>query len=81
MTSGAVLSFVDRTRVPLSEVAAASRQVPQALLRQLAPGGRMVLPLHEGTVQKLVLYERNGRGFVESELEPVRFVPMETGKA
>jgi protein-L-isoaspartate(D-aspartate) O-methyltransferase len=62
-------------------VAAASRQVPDALLRQLAPGGRMVLPLHEGTVQKLVLYERNGRGFVESELERVRFVPMETGKA
>ena len=62
-------------------VAAASRQVPEALLRQLAPGGRMVLPLHEGTGQKLVLYERNGRGFVESELERVRFVPMETGKA
>jgi protein-L-isoaspartate(D-aspartate) O-methyltransferase len=62
-------------------VAAASRQVPEALLRQLAPGGRMVLPLHEGTGQKLVLYERNGRGFVESELARVRFVPMETGKA
>ena len=62
-------------------VAAASRQVPQVLLRQLAPGGRMVLPLHEGAAQKLVLYERNGRGFVESELEPVRFVPMETGRA
>jgi protein-L-isoaspartate(D-aspartate) O-methyltransferase len=62
-------------------VAAASRQVPEVLLRQLAPGGRMVLPLQEGTAQKLVLYERNGRGFVESELERVRFVPMETGKA
>ena len=62
-------------------VAAATRQVPQALLRQLAPGGRMVLPLHEGAAQKLVLYERNGRGFVESELEPVRFVPMEAGRA
>lgn len=62
-------------------VAAASRQVPQALLRQLAPDGRMILPLHEGTGQRLVLYERNGRGFVESELEPVRFVPMEAGKA
>jgi protein-L-isoaspartate(D-aspartate) O-methyltransferase len=62
-------------------VAAASRQVPQVLLRQLAPGGRMVLPLHEGAAQKLVLYERNGRGFVELELEPVRFVPMETGRA
>jgi len=62
-------------------VAAASRQVPQVLLRQLAPGGRMVLPLHEGAAQRLVLYERNGRGFVESELEPVRFVPMEAGRA
>jgi protein-L-isoaspartate(D-aspartate) O-methyltransferase len=62
-------------------VAAASREVPAALLRQLAPGGRMILPLHEGAAQKLVLYERNGRGFVESELEPVRFVPMETGRA
>jgi protein-L-isoaspartate(D-aspartate) O-methyltransferase len=62
-------------------VAAASRQVPQALLRQLAPGGRMVLPLHDGAAQKLMLYERDARGFVESELDPVRFVPMETGKA
>ena len=62
-------------------VAAASRQVPQALLRQLAPGGRMILPLHEGAGQRLVLYERSGRGFAESELEPVRFVPMEAGKA
>jgi protein-L-isoaspartate(D-aspartate) O-methyltransferase len=62
-------------------VAAASRQVPQTLLRQLAPGGRMILPLREAEGQRLVLYERNGRGFVESELEPVRFVPMEAGKA
>ena len=61
-------------------VAAATRQVPQALLRQLAPGGRMILPLQEGAAQKLMLYERNGRGFVESRLEPVRFVPMETGR-
>jgi protein-L-isoaspartate(D-aspartate) O-methyltransferase len=61
-------------------VAAATRQVPQTLLRQLAPGGRMILPLQEGAAQKLMLYERNGRGFVESRLEPVRFVPMETGR-
>jgi len=62
-------------------VAAAARQVPEALLRQLAPGGRMILPLHEGAGQKLVLYERSGRGYIESELDPVRFVPMEMGKA
>lgn len=62
-------------------VAAASRQAPQALLRQLAPGGRMVLPLHEGKGQRLMLYQRDKQGFVESELDPVRFVPMEMGKA
>jgi protein-L-isoaspartate(D-aspartate) O-methyltransferase len=62
-------------------VAAAPREVPEALLRQLGPGGRMILPVHAGPGQKLVLYERSGRGFLESELDPVRFVPMEAGKA
>jgi len=61
-------------------VAAATRRVPDALLRQLAPGGKMILPLHEGAGQRLVLCQRNGRGFVESELDAVRFVPMKTGK-
>ena len=40
----------------------------------------MILPLHAGTAQRLVLVERSGRGFVESELDTVRFVPMEMGK-
>ena len=64
-------------------VAAAARSVPDALLRQLAPGGRMILPLHaaQGGSQRLVLIERSGRGYRESELDPVRFVPMEAGKA
>lgn len=62
-------------------IAAAARRVPEALLRQLAPGGRMVLPLESGGAQRLVLVERNGRGFVESELDAVRFVPLEAGKA
>ena len=62
-------------------VAAAARAVPQALLAQLSPGGRMVLPLESGKGQRLKLVERNARGFVESELDAVRFVPMEMGKA
>jgi protein-L-isoaspartate(D-aspartate) O-methyltransferase len=64
-------------------VAAAAPAVPEALLRQLAPGGRMVLPLRDGAngAQRLVLVERSGRGFVETELDTVRFVPMEAGKA
>jgi protein-L-isoaspartate(D-aspartate) O-methyltransferase len=62
-------------------LAAAPRQVPEALRSQLAAGGRMVLPLESGGVQQMVLVERNGRGFLESVLDAVRFVPMEAGKA
>ena len=64
-------------------VAAAARRVPETLLRQLSPGGRMILPLHapRGGAQRLALIERSGRGFVESELDAERFVPMEAGKA
>jgi protein-L-isoaspartate(D-aspartate) O-methyltransferase len=66
-------------------LAAAPREVPQALRQQLAPGGRMVLPLEKigrpGGAQRMVLIERSGRGFIESELDPVRFVPMTAGKA
>jgi len=62
-------------------LAAAPREVPQVLQQQLAPGGRMVLPLEAKGAQKLMLIERNGRGFIESELDAVRFVPMTAGKA
>jgi protein-L-isoaspartate O-methyltransferase len=43
----------------------------------------MVLPLRSGAggAQRLVLIERSGRGFVETELDAVRFVPLEAGKA
>ena len=63
-------------------VAAAARETPQALLQQLAPGGRMILPLHAGNggAQRLVLFEQRGRVTVQTELDPVRFVPMKTGK-
>jgi protein-L-isoaspartate(D-aspartate) O-methyltransferase len=62
-------------------VAAAAPSVPEALLRQLAPGGRMILPLAANNAQRLVLIERSGRAYLESELDPVRFVPMKAGKA
>jgi protein-L-isoaspartate(D-aspartate) O-methyltransferase len=62
--------------------AAAARQIPEALRAQLGPGGRMILPLHAGAgTQRLVLVERTGRGFRESELDTVHFVPFEAGKA
>ena len=66
-------------------VAAVADGVPPALLQQLAPGGRMILPLksHENAAggQRLVLIERGRRGITETLLDPVRFVPLEAGKA
>lgn len=59
-------------------VAAASARVPQALLDQLAVGGRVILPL--GTAeQSLSLIERGQHGFSETRLEAVRFVPLVAG--
>lgn len=59
-------------------VACAATEVPPRLLAQLAPGGRMVLPLGEpDAIQRLVLIERPATGPpVRRDLGSVRFVPM-----
>jgi protein-L-isoaspartate(D-aspartate) O-methyltransferase len=63
-------------------VSAAPRQVPKALLEQLAPGGRLVLPVGPTTDrQELQLWRRlPGDGFERRTLMQVRFVPL-TGAA
>lgn len=59
-------------------VTAAPQEVPQALVDQLAVGGRMVIPV--GTLfQEMMIIEKTPRGVVERRTIPVRFVPM-TGK-
>ncbi|MBV8466747.1 MAG: protein-L-isoaspartate(D-aspartate) O-methyltransferase [Burkholderiales bacterium] len=61
-------------------MAAAPPYVPEALMNQLAIGGKMVFPV--GTVnQELRMIERSEEGFTESKLERVRFVPMLPGLA
>jgi len=62
-------------------LAAAPDHVPQALIDQLAPGGRLVLPVGGRMQQKLVLIERDRNGKVHRKPGiPVMFVPM-TGEA
>jgi len=59
-------------------VTAAATHVPDALKEQLAVGGRMVVPM--GTrEQHLCVIERGARGFSESKLDAVNFVPMLSG--
>lgn len=60
-------------------VTAAAAQVPQALLDQLAPGGRLVIPVGSGDVQQLLLIVREESGFSRHVLDAVRFVPLLNG--
>lgn len=61
-------------------VTAACPEVPEALLEQLAIGGRMVIPvgMHNGN-QELFLITRNEDCFEQSKLEDVLFVPLVRG--
>ncbi len=62
-------------------VACAAPQVPEALIDQLADGGRMVIPVgvspHEP--QDLRLYEKHGEEVSFRSLFPVLFVPLRSG--
>lgn len=61
-------------------VTASPPEVPGPLLKQLAVGGRMVIPTGEGNEQVLRLIQKTKSGIEQKEVLPVRFVPM-TGKA
>ena len=58
-------------------VAAGGPRIPEALLTQLAPGGRLVIPVGEEKAQELVRVTRRADGtFEHEELGGVRFVPL-----
>ena len=63
-------------------VTAAAPQVPAALVAQLKPGARMVIPVGEsGGLQYLkVLVKRADGGYDEQRVLAVRFVPLVPGK-
>jgi len=56
-------------------VTAAPPDVPPALVTQLRPGGRMVVPIGR-YVQNLIRLRRTAKGLERESLLPVRFVPM-----
>lgn len=57
-------------------VAAAGPQIPRSLLDQLAPGGRLVIPIGNRDEQRLIRIVRTPNGLHEESLGPVRFVPL-----
>jgi protein-L-isoaspartate(D-aspartate) O-methyltransferase len=63
-------------------VTAAPNDVPQALIAQLKPGGRMVIPVGEGWfAQELMLITKDPDGTSHrKDILPVRFVPLTGGQ-
>jgi protein-L-isoaspartate(D-aspartate) O-methyltransferase len=60
-------------------VAAAATHVPQALLDQLAVGGKIIIPLTHQAKQSLHVIERSAQGYVDRKVEDALFVPLLPG--
>jgi protein-L-isoaspartate(D-aspartate) O-methyltransferase len=57
-------------------VTAAPPRIPTPLVDQLAPAGRLVIPVGTAEQQALRVLKRTSAGIEESSILPVRFVPM-----
>lgn len=60
-------------------VTAAGEDVPEPLIEQLKPGGRLVMPLGRRDVQQITLIEKQDHGDLNRRaIMPARFTPLET---
>jgi protein-L-isoaspartate(D-aspartate) O-methyltransferase len=58
---------------------AAASRVPESLVGQLKPAGRMVMPIATAKGQQLSVIERTAQGYTERRMDQVRFVPLLPG--
>ena len=77
-TGNGYLGWPEQAPFDAIVVTAAPDEIPQALVDQLAVGGRMVIPVGTKS-QEIVIVEKNRKGVTKTRTIPVRFVPM-TGK-
>jgi len=57
-------------------VTAAPAEVPAPLLEQLAPDGRLVIPVGGPAMQELLLVQQTDKGLIQERLDMVNFVPL-----
>ena len=63
-------------------VTAAAEEPPPALIEQLEPGGRLVIPVGGQDIQQLSVIDKTGSGEIRTrEIMPVRFTELETSSS
>jgi protein-L-isoaspartate(D-aspartate) O-methyltransferase len=72
---------VFRQHAPFDAIlsAAAPEAFPEALIEQLAEGGRCIIPVGTHDYQHLWMVEKRDGKVTRARLDPVRFVPLRTG--
>lgn len=70
------LGWPEEAPYPAIVVTAAAALLPQPLAEQLAPGGRLVLPVGDFTGQVLQVWTREKGGLAHENIIPVSFVPL-----
>ena len=62
-------------------VTAAPQELPEKLLQQLSPGGRLIIPVGPPGLQDLIMVTRRNDHFEQVSLGAVSFVPLIKGQA
>ncbi|MBF8268086.1 MAG: protein-L-isoaspartate(D-aspartate) O-methyltransferase [Dehalococcoidia bacterium] len=74
--SGRVLGCPEEAPFDAIIVTAGTPRLPRALLEQMAPGGRMVIPVGSAREQDLMKVVKTDDAYSISSLGPCRFVPL-----
>jgi protein-L-isoaspartate(D-aspartate) O-methyltransferase len=70
------LGWLDGAPFDAILVTAAPREMPKALIEQMTPDGRMVIPVGDQSLQELLMVRRTESGISTTRLELVNFVPL-----
>ena len=73
------LGFLNSAPYDAIIITAAAEDLPENLIEQLSPSGRIVLPLAHGNEQKLIKLKNTKNGIIKKIIEDVFFVPMLKG--